>query len=250
MTLFRSLVFRSCLAGLVVGLFVTLAHQLSTAPLILQGEVYEQAAEAAAARSAVEGKPAMSRAPAAHDEASAGHVHDAEAWEPSNGFQRNALTALADVLTGIGFALLLSGAYVVSGRAVTWREGFFWGLAGFAVFTLAPGLGLPPELPGMPATDLGPRQAWWIATALLTAGGLALLAFRLEPWAAVLGVVLIVAPHLWGSPPPSTEPTNVPEPLWHSFVVAVTVTSFLFWVLLGGVTGALHQRWSRAQPGA
>ena len=54
----------------------------------------------------------------------------------------------------------------------------FWGFAGFAVFTLAPGLGLPPELPAMPAADLGDRQIWWTATVLATAVGLALIAFR------------------------------------------------------------------------
>lgn len=237
MSLFRNLVFRSVLAGIVVGIVITLAHQLGTVPLILQGEVYETAAEAAPA-------PATAMPMAGHE--AAGHVHDDEAWEPAAGFERNAFTVMADILTGIGFALLLSGAYAVSGRDITWREGLFWGLAGFAAFTLAPGLGLPPELPGMPATALGPRQAWWIATAAATLGGLGLIAFRREPWAAVLGVVLIAAPHLWGAPAPSSDPTNVPEALWHSFVVAVTVTSFLFWVLLGGLTGALHQRWAKA----
>ena len=34
--------------------------------------------------------------------------------------------------------------------SLSWRQGLFWGFAGFAVFTLAPGLGLPPELPAMP----------------------------------------------------------------------------------------------------
>jgi cobalt transporter subunit CbtA len=243
MTIFRSLVFRSVLAGILVGIVVTIAHQFGTVPLILQGEAYEQAGETAGAP-AVGDRPAMAMPTAEHDETAAGHVHGGDAWEPTNGFERNAFTAMADVLTGIGFALLLSGAYVISGRAITWREGLFWGLAGFAVFTLAPGLGLPPELPGMPATALGPRQEWWIATATLTAAGLGLLAFRREPWAAVLGAVLIIAPHLWGAPPPASEATNVPESLWHRFAVAVTVTNFLFWMLLGGITGALHERWS------
>ena len=55
----------------------------------------------------------------------------------------------------------------------------------------------------------------------------------------MIGVVLIAAPHVIGAPPPADVATNVPESLWHDFVVAVTVTSFLFWVTLGGVTGAL-----------
>ena len=121
----------------------------------------------------------------------------------------------------------------------------FWGLAGFAVFTVAPGLGLAPELPGMPATELGPRQIWWIGTAAATACGLGLIVFGRSVSVAVIGVVLIAAPHVIGAPPPADVATNVPESLWHDFVVAVTVTSFLFWATLGGVTGALHQRFSR-----
>ena len=60
-------------------------------------------------------------------------------------------------------------------------------MAGFAVFMLAPSLGLPPELPGMPAAELGPRQVWWLLTAAATAAGLALLAFRRTPVWAVGG---------------------------------------------------------------
>jgi cobalt transporter subunit CbtA len=240
--MFGSIVFRSVLAGIVVGLVVTLVHQLGTVPLILKAEVFETAAEAAqpaeahdhAAISVKPSQEAGTPVPA--------HEHDDEAWAPADGLERDLFTAGADILTAIGFALLLSGAYVVAGRPVTWREGLFWGCAGFLVFTVAPGLGLPPELPGMPATALGPRQAWWIATAALTAGGLWLLLVRREAWAAALGIALVVAPHLWGAPPPADEASNVPGSLWRDFVVAVTLTSFIMWALLGAFTGFLHGR--------
>jgi cobalt transporter subunit CbtA len=240
MGVFRRIVFSSVLAGLFVGVLITLAHQVGTVPLILRGEVYEQAAEAASPAMTMQG----------HDHAAATahadeHEHGDSAWEPANGLERNLFTAGADILTAIGFALMLSAAYVLTGRPVTWREGLFWGLAGFAIFTIAPGLGLAPELPGMPATELGPRQMWWIGTAAATAAGLGLIVFQRALVAAVAGVVLIAAPHVIGAPPPADTPSNVPGSLWHEFVVAVTVTSFLFWALLGGVTGALHQRFSR-----
>ena len=104
-------------------------------------------------------------------------------WEPEEGLQRNAFTVAANILTAIGFALLLTGVYAIRGRQVMWREGLLWGLAGFVVFTAAPGLGLPPELPGMAVAELTARQTWWIATAAATAGGLCLLAFRPAAWA-------------------------------------------------------------------
>jgi cobalt transporter subunit CbtA len=244
MGVFRRIVFSSVLAGLFVGVLITLAHQVGTVPLILRGEAYEQAAEAAAPAA-----PAMAIEDHDHAAATAAHSdeheHGDSAWAPTNGLERNLLTAAADILTAIGFALMLSAAYVLTGRPVTWREGLFWGLAGFAIFTIAPGLGLAPELPGMPATDLGPRQIWWIGTAVATAAGLGLIVFQRSLVAATAGVVLIAAPHVIGAPAPADTPTNVPGSLWHEFVVAVTVTSFLFWALLGGVTGALHQRFSR-----
>jgi cobalt transporter subunit CbtA len=231
----RSIVFSSVIAGIVVGLLVTFAHQLGTVPLILEAETYEQNGVAAPA------------APAghAHDATALAHEHDEEAWMPAEGMQRNLFTALGDVVTAIGFALLLSSAYVLTGRRVTWREGVFWGLAGFAVFTLAPSLGLPPELPGMPASDVGPRQLWWIGTAAATAAGLGLLAFKRTPLAVIAAIVLITAPHLIGAPAQPEQATAVPHGMLRDFVVAVTLTSFLFWVALGGLTGALHQRFAR-----
>ena len=82
----------------------------------------------------------------------AAHDHPAAAeWEPENGFERSAYTLAADLLTGIGFALLLAAGLTLRGGDAGWHDGLFWGLAGFAAFTLAPGMGLPPELPGSEA---------------------------------------------------------------------------------------------------
>lgn len=232
MALFRNIVFTAALAGLVAGLLMTLAQHMSTVPLILQAETYEVAAAEAPAATGAE-----------HD--ATAHVHDEEAWAPENGFQRTAFTLVANVITGVGFALLLVAGYTLRGQTIGWRQGLMWGMAGFAVFMLAPSLGLPPELPGMPAAPLGPRQLWWVLTAASTAAGLALLAFRRTPALAVLAVVLLVAPHLIGAPQPTDATTLVPEGLHHRFVVAVTVTSFLFWAALGVLSALLFERLGR-----
>ncbi|RUV97233.1 cobalt transporter, partial [Mesorhizobium sp. M1A.F.Ca.IN.022.07.1.1] len=117
-----------------------------------------------------------------------------------------------------------------------------WGLAGFAVFTLAPGLGLPPELPAMPAAELLPRQIWWISTVAATAVGLGLIAFRKSLPLAILAVVLIVAPHVVGAPQPVSFETAIPEGLHHQFVVAVTLTDLVFWLVLGAAVGVVRGR--------
>ena len=195
MHLFRAIVFAAAVAGGIAGLFVTAAHQLGTVPLILKAEVYEEAA-------------ATAEGSAAHQHA--GHEHGDEGWKPRDGLERTAFTVLADVLTGIGFALLLVAGFALTGRAVGWREGLLWGLAGFVAFTLAPSLGLSPEPPGIPAAPLTPRQLWWALTAASTAAGLALLAFRRTPVAAVAAVVLLALPHFIGAPPPPEAATLVP----------------------------------------
>lgn len=254
MSTFRSIVFSSVIAGFIVGLIVTVAQQFGTVPLILKAEVFEKAAEthqhdaAATPQAAAPGHDHASHDHAGHDHAS--HDHGAEAWEPRDGFERNAYTAAANVLNAIGFALLLAGFFAVrsgAGASVAWHEGLLWGLAGFVVFTVAPGLGLPPELPGVPAAPLLSRQIWWPAAVLATASGLALIVFRRSVPAAVAGVILLTLPHLIGAPELEHVETNVPSSLSHQFVVAVTVTSLVFWSLLGGLTSAVFARFDRGE---
>jgi cobalt transporter subunit CbtA len=240
MSVFRSIVFSAALAGLVVGAAVTAAQMVGTAPLIQQGEVYERKAEAQPAPAADAGHDHTAHAHAA------GHDHGAPEWEPAEGFQRNAFTFGANILTAIGFGMLLTGIFTLRGRPVDWREGLLWGLSGFVVFTVAPGLGLPPELPGMPVADLTLRQTWWIGTACATAAGIGLLTFRREPWAAALGLGLIALPHLIGAPQAAEAHSDVPHALLHSFVVAATLTSLLFWALLGVATSLAFRRFSRS----
>lgn len=265
MSTFRSIVFASVVAGFIVGLIVTIVQQFGTVPLILKAEVFEKAAAMhqhdapAAPQPVAAGHDHADHDHAAQDHGDHGagdhehgagdHDHDAGAWEPQDGFERNAYTAAANVLTAIGFALLLAGFFAVrsgaTGVSVSWHEGLLWGLAGFAVFTLAPGLGLPPELPGVPVAPLLPRQIWWLAAVLATAGGLALIAFRRSVPAAIAGVILLTLPHLFGAPELANIETNVPSSLTHQFVTAVTVTSLVFWTLLGGLTSAVFARFDR-----
>jgi len=213
MTVFRRLVYAAVCAGLLSGFGAAVAHQLGTVPLILEAETYEQAA------------------------------HPAEADE--NRIERAASMLAADLLTAVGFALLLAAGLTLRGGAVSWRDGLFWGLAGFAAFTLAPGIGLPPEIPGTEAAPLVDRQLWWLATALSTGGALALLAFTRRPLCAGLAVILIVLPHLYGAPQPTDFAAAAPEALAHRFVVAATLVSFLFWAALGASTGYFYRRFER-----
>src|SRR5215469_14892773 len=94
----RSIVFASVISGFIVGVIVTVLQQFGTVPLILKAEVFEKAAEAHLTSESHQTSPA---AAAGHNHAD--HEHAAEAWEPKDGLERNAYTAAANVLTGIGF---------------------------------------------------------------------------------------------------------------------------------------------------
>jgi cobalt transporter subunit CbtA len=228
MAIFRRLFYAALCAGALAGIFAAVAHQLGTVPIILKAEVYEAAQHKAVPAHSHPDTVAL--APAA------------AAWEPENGAERATYTLLADVLAGIGFGLLLAAGLALRGGEVTWRDGVFWGLAGFAAFTLGPGLGLPPEIPGTEAAPLIARQAWWIATVASTGGALALFAFaRRAVWFG-LAALLIVTPHLYGAPQPAEHSSAPPEALARQFVVAVTIASFLFWLVLGAASGYFYRR--------
>ncbi|ANT52378.1 CbtA family protein [Mesorhizobium amorphae] len=251
MNLFRNVVFIAAIAGLVAGVVLACMQAFATVPLILKAEVYEQAggghqhehaaAPAAPAANATDTNAMSSAAPAP---AEAAAPAEDEGWAPADGFERFAFSVLANIVTGIGFALVLVAVSEFAGGIGNWRQGVFWGLAGFAAFTLAPGLGLPPELPAMPAADLTERQIWWWATVAATAAGLGLIAFRKSLPLAILAVALIVAPHIVGAPQPDSFETPIPEGLHHQFVVAVTVTNLVFWLVLGAVVGVVRGRFT------
>src|ERR1700739_902415 len=214
MAVLRRLVFVALCAGLLSGLFATVGHQIGTVPLILQAEIYEK--------------------PLAHEHTSA--------WEPENGIERMAYTLLADILTGVGFALLLGAGLTLRGAELGWRQGLFWGLAGFAPFAVAPSLGLPPQLPGSEVAPLFDRQLWWLGTVVATGCALALIAFATRARWTILAAILLVLPHLYGAPEPPVHIAAVPAALTHHFIVAATVVNFLFWLMLGASTGFFHKR--------
>jgi cobalt transporter subunit CbtA len=250
----RAIIISSFVAGIAAGTVVTVAQQFGTVPLILKGEVYEALADVAFDQVATgdiakEGDAAQQH-PGTEpgDKHSAGAEHHETAWAPKEGWERIGLTGATNILTSIGFALLLGGIYALRHPVVTWHEGLLWGLGAFVTFTVAPGLGLPPELPGGPPAPLEPQQIWWVATALATASGLGLIFLKRSLWASLLGLILIALPHLIGAPHLEEVRTNVPAALSHQFVVAATLTSLLFWAMLGSVTAAAYARLSVGSP--
>jgi cobalt transporter subunit CbtA len=212
---FRRLIWSGALAGLLAGLVITAVQTVTLYPLLRTAEQYESAA------------------PQLHD-----HAHE-PAWEPAAGLERLGFSTLTNIVVGAGFGLLLAGLFGLRDRPVGARWGGVWGAAGFLCFALAPGLGLPPALPGAAEAELAARQLWWVLTASSTAAGLAAFVFGGWRW-RVVGIALLALPHLVGAPHPDAADGAVPAALAQRFVILSLATSALFWVLLGTSAGWLY----------
>lgn len=224
-------------AGLIAGMAMTPAQYIKIVPLILQAEALENGAPAGHDHAATD-----ATAPA---EAAAAHDHGDS--ESVLGFGRLGNTVLANLAAGGGFALMLAAAALLlniqfgkGSQAVT--RGLMLGAAGWFAVQLAPSWGLPPELPGFPYVDLYARQNWWMVTVALSAAGVYLIALRPEWISKALGVVLIVAPHVYGAPRPDDISSDVPAFLAAEYTVAALATTLGFWLLLGGLLGYFLSR--------
>lgn len=225
--------FIALFAGLIAGVVVTGAQLLRVIPLIQKAETYETSASA------------DHHAHGAQSQGTAAHSHDDDAWAPDDGLERTAFTLLANILTGVGFGLLLNAALALYGRPVGLKGGILWGLAGFAAFVLAPALGLPPELPGLNTADLFDRQSWFLGTAIATAIGLACLVLASHWGIKAAGAVLMIVPHIVGAPHPTELGGSTPPELAAMFAIASLFTAAVLWIVLGGVSGYLHARYAK-----
>jgi cobalt transporter subunit CbtA len=235
-------------AGLVVGLAIAVLQQFTTSQLILQGEVYEKAVH--------DHHAALHSLPLpiilVHDHgtsaaAAESEEEEDEGWQPANGWQRITATSVATIATSIGYALILIAAMLAAGVPIVPRTALVWGVAAFAATSLAPALGLSPELPGSAGAPLLSRQVWWVLAALCTGGGIFLLAQIEYVTAKIVGVVLILAPHIIGAPHMPKFKSTAPAELAAQFAATSLVVSAVLWALLGLAVGYAWQRAAGSQ---
>lgn len=232
--IFRRTIFSAVIIGLLAGLTLSMFQILTVNPIIFEAETYE-----------VE---------EAHDHASHNHHHNAEAWAPTDGTERTLYTIIANISAGIGFAAvllaLMSQLQLQGITQLNLLKGLAWGAAGFIVFFAAPGIGLPPEIPGIQAQPLEHRQGWWLLTIVAVALGLMILAFaplKLK----VLGILSVALPYL--VPIPRHQGSTFTHPdaaalealtrLHQEFIVASGVSNMAFWLVLGFASAWLLNAW-------
>lgn len=225
---FRRIFFAAIIGGLVAGILLSGIQAFRVLPLVWQAEKYE--AMAPSRQGAVQSNRESPLA--------------AAEWQPADGLGRFFHTVLFNILSGIGFALVLAAALAMRGNP-DWREGLLWGAGGFVAFSLAPALNIPPVLPGMMPGDVATRQLLWAVTGIATASGLGLVVFFRRPAIKGAGAILIAAPLVFGEALVDfSQAGPVPAELAASFVSATLAASLLFWLAMGGCSGYVFSRLS------
>lgn len=204
-------------AGVAAGLIAAALQFMFVIPALLEGELFETGARI-------------------HFGADGSPESDRGAPGLGGDWGRHLLTVGFNVVTYVGFGFLLLAAMAFAEMRgltkITARQGLIWGLAGFIAIQLAPAFGLPPELPGTPAAEIGPRQIWWLGTLIATSLGLWVIAFG-RGLIALSGVVLLLAPHLIGAPHLSGYFGVSPPELSAEFVTLSLGTAAAGWTTLG-----------------
>jgi cobalt transporter subunit CbtA len=214
-------------AGLTAGLIAAVLQYFLVVPVLMEGELYETGARI---HFSLTGLP--------ESEAGSSMI-----WADP---MRHLGTFAMDLITFTGFALILVAGFAIAsrfGHQITQTSGLIWGFAGFAAVHLAPAMGLPPELPGTIAAELAPRQLWWIGCVIFTAAGIASLGYGRGPMWPVVGVALILAPHIMGAPRLDTYFGLGPAELGSLFAARSLGVAAVAWAVMGAVAGRV---WSAA----
>jgi len=242
----KTLILSAAAAGLAAGLFTAVVQHVTTTPIIIAAEQYEGGGHEHAAGTAPHDHAAPAEAAADGETAPAEAVAaEEEEWAPADGIERTLFTSLATTVLGVGFGLALLGAMVLTGVRIDARSGLAFGVAGFVAISLAPAMGLPPEIPGSGAAELASRQTWWIFAAAATVIGLAGLLLTRNTALQIGGVVLIALPHIVGAPHPEAYVSTAPAELAGHFAATSLAVTAIFWGVLGYASGAFYERFAR-----
>ncbi len=241
-------------AGLLAGLIAVLLQFFLMQSLVLEAEAYETGAKVHFAG----GVAGHDHDAHDHDAAAApdggveveadGHAHS-HAGADGGDTARLAKAFFAQIVIWVGYGLLMVAGFALAerfGHAITARTGLLWGIAGFVSFQLMPGLGLPPELPGVPAADLHARQIWWVGCALASVLAMVAFGYGRKPVFIALGVGLLIAPHLIGAPDLDGFYGMAPPGLAAEFVSRSLGVSMAAWAALGVLAGYFWHRQNAA----
>jgi cobalt transporter subunit CbtA len=232
------IILSTLIAGLLAGLVMAGLQYVRLTPLIQAAEIYESPeteAIAEANKPCVETMPGMKMC----------NDDGRPSWKPDNGWQRTLLTTTASLLTGAGFAILMVGVSMLTNIAITKQNGMIWGICGFIAVSLAPSIGLPPELPGMPAADLHSRQIWWIGTILATGLAIYMWIKARDYWWQICAIIIAVIPQFFAPISTSKTEGNLPASLASEFAANSLAANLIMWLAIGYFVSVALQKYQK-----
>lgn len=224
-------------AGLIAGLIAVLLQWVLVQHLTLEGEEYETGNKTHFSGVLVVNEAAEPVQSTIPDEAAV--------EEDGDMTSRLLFTFFATLVTFIGWSLFMTAGFAtveLLGQRVTMKDALLWGIAGFAATHVMTGLGLPPEMPGTPGEDVELRQLWWITTAIASALAFALFAYGRTPLFIVIGLALLLAPHLIGAPHLDGYAGLAPPELSAEYVARSLAVGMISWSVLGLAAGYFWNR--------
>ena len=240
--MYRRIFAAAILAGFLSGIIISVIQEFTTTPIILHAEQFEAKAGDVNKKQSTYRNSMLILAHGKHGDWAKNVstiLSQGKRWE------RIFFTTITNIIMGIGFGFLLVACFSISKGKINGRTGVIWGAAGFSVISLAPSLGLPPELPGAPAVELASRQGWWFFCVAATATGISVLVFLKGVVWVIAGLSLIALPQIVGGPKPEIFGGNLPAELASHFVAASLVTAAIFWSVLGWLSGTFWQMFEK-----
>ena len=201
-------------AGFIAGVISAVMQMIFLQPILLHAELYEAGNLIHFGNSMVSGSHLI----------------------PTFDFQRNALNVLFSALIYTGYALILTSLFSYASSLnlkIDNVRAILFGICGFVTVQLSPAFGLPPELPGVAAAELIPRQIWWFFCVISTGLGFWIIAFGGNLIFIMVGVILILLPHIIGAPQPLMFIGPTPPELASHFASRALTIGLVTWSCLG-----------------
>ncbi len=218
------------IAGLIGGVILGILTLTVITPLILKAEVFENSVTVI-------------------KEDASSHEHGEGGEMPF--YKRLLLTMVGTTTLGAAYGIVLSIVYsFIRNKGI--QKGLILGFLGFLFVNLLPGLGLPPNPPGVETiAEVENRQLWWflLIGAEIMSIGIFWFVHKIlrnsyktaaAPAAALVSLVVISIPFILGSPS-GIKYSLVPDDIIAIFRIASFVVAFIFWLSLGGFVAYLNK---------
>jgi cobalt transporter subunit CbtA len=231
----KNSILNGVISGLISGIILGILTLTVVTPIILKAEVFEHSITVI--------------------ENNKGHEHGDDKEMPF--YKRLLLTMVGTTTIGAAYGMVLSIIYFYF-RNKGIKKGLVLGLFGFILINLLPGIGLPPNPPGIEAVaSVEARQMWWMGLIVTEAIGIgAFFGMRMvlekmyksiaAPAAFLFFIIIVSIPFLTNIPS-GIKYSLVPQELITIFRIASFTVGLAFWLSLGFLVAYFNKGFLRKE---